>query len=637
MASCLRAAALALACLGVQFVQAAPPPAEVFFRDPDIAQALLSPSGKQLAFTSAKGASRVGLVVMNLADGKLMRVMQSAKLDVAWARWISEEQLLVGMADTTEGRLGASPMYAVNADGNKLRIVSGGGRRLLRVPEPRAGQANEEVLLSYDQSTLAHDLWVEVPQWVNTRTGQRRDFSSLAPTHNVQWLTDAQGVARATLTLGRDRVQAYWLPPGQSEWQQLFDTSVIDQPFRLESVDDKGTLYVSHVPKGSQLRVLARYDTATKAPAEPPLVRTPGFDFNGNFIQEAGAVLGVRATADSEVTVWLDERMKKFQAQVDQLIAGHLNHISCRQCGKPDMVALVHSHNDHDPGKYWLYQAQPPAGESKWRAVGRVDETVDPERMAGLDLQTITARDGRALPVWVSRPDNTQGPLPAVVLVHGGPWMRGVHWQWNAWPQFLASRGYVVIEPEFRGSTGYGDDHFRAGFKQWGQSMQNDVTDALRWAQKQGLASDKACIMGVDDYGGYSALMGLAKDPEVYRCGVAREAVADLERVAGGALFWPDGLNLARRLTFPEMVGDARRDTAMLAANSPINLAARIKAPVLLAYGKEGERMRDALTAAGHPPQWLSYDEDHGVLENRLDLAHRVEAFLAKHLGPANP
>jgi dipeptidyl aminopeptidase/acylaminoacyl peptidase len=112
--------------------------------------------------------------------------------------------------------------------------------------------------------------------------------------------------------------------------------------------------------------------------------------------------------------------------------------------------------------------------------------------MAGMDFQAIKARDGRDLPVWITRADDAKGPRPAVVLVHGGPWVRGSAWRWNQWGQFLASRGYVVIEPEFRGSTGYGEAHLRAGFKQWGQAMQDDLTDALRWAQKQGLANDKA-------------------------------------------------------------------------------------------------------------------------------------------------
>jgi dipeptidyl aminopeptidase/acylaminoacyl peptidase len=175
--------------------------------------------------------------------------------------------------------------------------------------------------------------------------------------------------------------------------------------------------------------------------------------------------------------------------------------------------------------------------------------------------------------------------------------------------------------------------------------MQDDVADALKWAQQQGLANDKACIAGAS-YGGYSTLMGLVKDPQLYRCGVAWVALADLKLYLSGSWWIADDISgAARSYTMPEMVGDATRDAAMIEANSPVNLAARIKAPVLLAFGEadqrvplaHGKRMRDALQAVGNAPEWVSYPgEGHGfaILANRVDFAQRMEAFLAKHLGP---
>ncbi|RZJ12965.1 MAG: S9 family peptidase [Rubrivivax sp.] len=640
---------------------AAPPPPEVFFSDPDIGEAVLSPSGKRLALTSAKGANRVGLVVMDLAPGgKLTRVVQSTAADVVQVRWVNEDRLVFSLTDLGEasGSHSRAPgLFAVNADGKRMRmlvrqtynfITTDGtdpnalnmNHRLMMVPEPRPGEVNDTVLLAEMGSVSG--MPAESPLWLNVNTGSTRAYTAAAPSGSAQWVVDDRGEVRATMTMQNDRVQAHWLRPGKAEWVKLFDTPFLDQPFDLEGVADDGSLYVSHVPKGSTYRVLARFDAQAKAPLEPPLVVTPGFDFRGQLLKEGGVVLGVRALADSEATVWLDERMKKFQAQVDKLMAGKINNISCRRCGQPDMVAVVTAYNDHDPGKVWLYQAQPPEGEQRWRAIGRIREAVEPEQMAGMDLQTIKARDGREVPVWITRPDNAKGPLPAVVLVHGGPWMRGTAWHWNSWAQFLASRGYVVIEPEFRGSAGYGQDHFRAGFKQWGLAMQDDVSDALRWAQKQGLASDKACIMGAS-YGGYATLMGVAKDPDQYRCGVAWVGVSDLELLVQGAWWVPDDFRIARRLTVPEMIGDARQDAAMLAANSPVKLASRMKAPLLLAYGSEdqrvplahGTRMRDALAAVGRPPEWVVYaGEGHGFTkpDNRMDFARRVETFLAKHL-----
>jgi dipeptidyl aminopeptidase/acylaminoacyl peptidase len=209
--------------------------------------------------------------------------------------------------------------------------------------------------------------------------------------------------------------------------------------------------------------------------------------------------------------------------------------------------------------------------------------------------------------------------------------------------QFLASRGYVVIEPEFRGSTGYGEAHFKAGFKQWGQAMQDDVADALLWAQQQGLASSKACIAGAS-YGGYSTLMGLVRHPELYRCGISYLAVTDLELLLKGSWFVNDDTSgLSRKHTLPQKIGDLQTDAEMIRANSPVRQAARIKAPVLLAMGEldvrvpltHGTRMKEALEAAGNPPEWVVYPgEGHGwaLPKHRIDFAERVERFLAQHL-----
>ena len=377
------------------------------------------------------------------------------------------------------------------------------------------------------------------------------------------------------------------------------------------------------------------------------MVSTPGFDFTGHLVtDETGKTLGIRLVVDGETTFWFDAAMKALQERADGLFPGRVNRVDCRRCGAPDMVALVRSFSDQDPGRLYLFQAKPPEGEKNWRLIKAVREDVKPEQMATLEMQRIKARDGLDLPVWITRHPDAKGPLPAVVLVHGGPWARGVRWQWEADAQFLASRGYVVIEPEMRGSTGYGDAHFRAGFKQWGQAMQDDVADALRWAQAQGIASDKACIAGAS-YGGYSTLMGLAKDPGLYRCGVAWVAVTDLDLYVSGSWHVNDDISAAgRKYRIPEMVGDPAKDGAMLAANSPVKQAARIKAPVLLAFGDDdervplahGKRMRAALRDAGNDPVWVSYaHEGHGFRnpENRLDFARRMEAFLAKHLNPA--
>jgi dipeptidyl aminopeptidase/acylaminoacyl peptidase len=646
--------------------QAAPPPAEVFFKDPDIVEAVLSPSGRKLALTTAKGMTRVSLVVLDLGPGgRFTRVAQFADGDVARVQWVNDERLVFSLLDHSEGSgrpNGAPGLFAVNADGEELRALVARQNRpvisrpsinqrlldwnhfLLKVPAPQAGTPNDEVLVVEVQHDEPH---AQHPLWLNTRTGRTRrlDLGDY-PDHAIGWLTDSRGEPRVVFTVKGGRRAALWRPPGQTAWTPLYESGQFDAPFSPHSVDDAGTLYITHRRGPEGHAVLSRWNPETRKPDAQPLVAAPGFDFQGNLLAlGAGPALGVRLTTDAETTVWFDPEMKKLQQRTDELLPGRVNRITCRRCGQPDMTALVRSFNDRDPGRLWLYQAQPPAGERPWRLIARLREAVVPEQGAPTDLHRIKARDGRDLPVWVTRPTGAPGPWPTVVLVHGGPWVRGGQWQWDGMTQFLASRGYLVVAPEFRGSLGYGAAHFRAGFKQWGRAMQDDVADALLWARSQKLASDQACIAGAS-YGGYSALMGLVRHPELYRCGVAWVAVADLPLMLEGSWFVSDDTsNLSRQHRLPEMVYDAKTEMDLVLAHSPVHQAAHIKAPLLLAYGSDdqrvplahGKRLREALQKAGHEPEWVVYDgEGHGwaLLKHRLDFAQRVEQMLARHLRP---
>jgi dipeptidyl aminopeptidase/acylaminoacyl peptidase len=659
------AAAVAGLVLAATAVQAAPPPAAAFFKDADIAEVVLSPSGRQLALTTARGAKRLGLAVFDLGTGKATRAAQFTDGDVSQVHWVNDNRLVFGVVDLSDGSgrpNGAPGLYAVNPDGSEMRqlvrrmnrpVVGDGlnrrerlldwNHRLLRVPAPRAGDGRDEVLVEEVSLDERH---VATPLWLDTRTGRTRSPGAGAPPHTVGWVTDSRGELRVALTRHQGRAAAFWRGPGQDDWQPLFESSALQAPFGIHAVDTAGQLFVTHAKGKSGETVLSRYDFDRRAPAPDPMVVTPGFNFQGMVLADAdGAALGVRVVTDGESTVWFDPALKVLQEEADERFPGRINRISCRRCGQPDMTALVRSFSDRDPGQFWVYQAQPPDGEKTWRGVGRARDDIQPSEMARMDFHRIQARDGRDLPVWVTKSADAKVALPAVVLVHGGPWVRGNAWGWHAQAQFLASRGYAVVEPEFRGSTGYGQAHFRAGFKQWGRAMQNGVADALKWAQAQGIASDKACIVGAS-YGGYSALMGLVNDPALYRCGVAAMAVTDLELLLNGSWWVDDDTSgEARKYRLPEMIGDPVKDAEMIAATSPVKQAARIKAPVLLAFGEDdrrvplahGKRMRDALREAGNEPVWVTYPgEGHGfgIVKNRVDFAERMAAFLATHLQP---
>ncbi|MFY7864167.1 alpha/beta hydrolase family protein [Roseateles sp.] len=641
-------------------------PVERFFQYPSILEAKLSPSGKKLALTTSKGGTRVGLVVLDLANGyKAMRTGGFSDADIVEFDWVGENRLVFSVLDLAAGggqdRRYAPGLYAVNPDGADLRqlvkrqgtpFVRDGSsfdhtlewnHRLLKVPLPQEGVLPDEVVvgrMEFGDKRL-HSM---TPLWLNVRTGRTRSLELRgAPALATDWLFDSKGQPRVAMTQRDGRAAVYWRGPADTAWRQLAENDVFKMPFTPKTVDDAGNLFVTYSDGPEGYGVLTRFDFAKMQPQTPALVSAPGFDFNGSVLLERASsrALGVRLDTDGEQTIWFDESMKRAQAFIDERLPGRVNRISCRRCGAEDMVLLVRSFADTDPGKLYLYEAE----HKRLQPISPVMDGIDPRQMARVDLHRIKARDGRDLPVWLTQPVGLKAgqPVPTVVLVHGGPWIRIGHWQWQPMEQFLASRGYLVISPEFRGSTGYGEAHYRAGWKQWGQAMQDDVADALLWAQKEGLASSQACIAGAS-YGGYSTLMGLIKHPELYRCGVAWVAVTDPFLYLKGSWWVEDNLSdSGRRHLLPQMVGDVEKDAAMLTANSPLAQAKQIKAPLLLAFGESdlrvpiahGERLRAALREAGRPPEWVSYaNEAHGwrMPSTQVDFAKRVEKFLGQHL-----
>ena len=254
------------------------------------------------------------------------------------------------------------------------------------------------------------------------------------------------------------------------------------------------------------------------------------------------------------------------------------------------------------------------------------------------------ARDGLEIPAYLTLPPTGSGKnLPLVVVVHGGPWVDGDTWGFDPEAQFLATRGYAVLQPNFRGTTRYGWKHFASSFGQWGLSMQDDVTDGVKWAVEHGIADPKrVCIYGAS-YGGYATMMGLAKDPDLYKCGINYVGVTDVSLFLTAT--WADyAQSDFIKYAVKEMVGDAAKDAERLKATSPVEQAARIKAPVLMAYGavdfrvpiEHGTRMRAAMERNGAKPIWMVAEgEGHGFREmkNQKMFYEAMEKFLAEHIG----
>ena len=647
-----------------------PVPLEHFFKDPDIVNVALSPSGQKLAITTNRGGERIGLFVFDMSgQGSMQRVAQFASVDIRTFNWVGDDRLLFDVMDYSGGLGrpdGASGLYSVKVTGEDLKelinrrdpLVVDANRNtkslkwnhvLVNIPVGKENTTTFEVLVAeVDYDRLRKRPTYRYPIWLNIETGKTRPVSFKVPRGTTNWIFDQSGNPRVAFTQEGTTIKVLWKKDKESDWTPLVEGSIKGLPFNPTGVDTSGTLYVTLAEGIEGYRVLTKYNQETNTPDAKAIIKAPGFDFQGGLIRDgnSGDSLGIRVTTDAETSIWFTEERRQFQATIDKQFPGRINRISCVKCSTEDEVALVFSYSDSDPGSYWIYRAKTATGKPKFLAIGKIRDQIDPRKMATLDIHRIKTRDGREIPVWVTTPNGAvQGkPLPTVVLVHGGPWVRGVtSWRWNPLTQFLASRGYLVIEPEFRGSAGYGRAHEMAGWKQWGQAMQDDVADSLIWAQKNGITNQNACIAGAS-YGGYSTLMGLVKHSSLYKCGIAWLAVTDLHLLLKGSNWvLDDTSDLSRSFTLPDLIGDLEKDADMLAKNSPVLNASQIQAPLFMAFGDadlrvplaHGERMRDALTKAGNPPEWAVYSgEGHGwaLLKTKIDFYGRMEKLLQKSL-----
>jgi acetyl esterase/lipase len=625
--------------LGTAPAAEAPPPAAHFFKPAQYQEVQLSPSGMRLAATVPAADGRRALAVVEIdAPGKSRILARYNDMDVVAVQWVNDERLLYMVVDTKE-RLDVrrGGMLAIDVDGKEPPV-----KLAFRNLHSRLLDGSQDVLVTETFYRSNGE-----PSHVNlmrmdTVSSLRRSLSRGAPDHVMDWTVDWRGQPRLVRTRHQGVSALHWKASDDGAWTKISETPSGGlgeiQPLFVDSA--QRVYATAHVAPKADLASLVTMDLSDPArPKIDALLSLDGFDFQGQpVLNRAGAVVGIRYLREAWETYWLDPAMQRVQQQVDAALPSTNNLLDCGDCQDAPNV-LITSTSDRSPPVYRIYRTakatiEPLAAARPW---------IQAQDMARTDLARVPARDGMRLPVWVTRPKGRQAPAAAVVLVHGGPWSRGSEWAWNEEVQFLASRGYVVIQPEFRGSTGFGHQLFHAGWKQWGLAMQDDVADAALWAVKQGHADPKRICIAGGSYGGYATLMGLVRNPEIFRCGVAWVAVTDIELMY--SIYWSDLSNEFLSYGMPKLVGDREKDAAQLAATSPVRQAARLTQPLFLAYGrldrrvplKHGEELRDALARNQRQVEWKVYDDEaHGWSSpaNSIDFWSRVETFLGRHLAP---
>jgi len=626
-----------------------------FFNNSAFNGAVMSPDGRHLAvLVSAKGA-RVQLYTVDLPSMKVNGLTSFEDADIASIAWVNDKRIIYSVADRNiaQGDVQYGPgLYAINVDGSGYRQLASNtfSKRNLNSTRDMLG-ANTR-LLSTSNAADNNDVFVTQTQWSTSgkpsSTVHRLDtvtgLSKLAASLNEAqgWLMDTHDEVRIAMTSDDQKSRIYYRDNAGSPWRKLHESDLfhaVKGDFSPAFFDAHGNFYVRASYHGVEALFLYDLNTATLKPT--PLADTPGYDFNGQAVSNDKKLLGLRYETDAGGTIWFDKEMQAIQTRIDTLLPNTINRLSVATHAETPFV-LVAASSDVEPGAALIYNKE----TGMLMPLGGRHPAIDPQRMSPKTMVRYQARDGLEIPAYLTLPKGSAGKnLPMVVMVHGGPWVRGGHWDWNRETQFLASRGYAVLEPDYRGSTGYGNAHYKAGWKQWGLKMQDDIADGARWAIAKGYADpQRICIAGAS-YGGYSTLMGLVNDPDLFKCGINWVGVTDINMMRDG--HWTGDSDLSESYTkygMNDMVGDRVADAAQLKATSPVEQAARIKQPLLLGYGgadtrvpiSHGRALRDALSKTNRDVEWVVYQEEgHGwaLPKNNIDFWTRAEKLLQRTIG----
>ena len=414
------------------------------------------------------------------------------------------------------------------------------------------------------------------------------------------------------------------------------EDKALDNALRIQAGSDEG--YAFGRDKASGLRGVYRYNFATHTRGDK-VFEAPDADIDDAVLNEDGTAMLAAWWTDSRDRIkWWDPARAEFQQNVDKAVGDHEAWVVSRSRTAAQMIVWVGASND--PGSYYLYQD----ATGRMTRIAQIADSLNPPILARSQYVHFPARDGTQIPAYLTLPVGRPAKnLPLVVMPHGGPYGVRDNGGYDDDVQFLANRGYVVLQPQYRGSGSYGTHFDELGNAQWGRAMQDDIDDGMDWLVRLGVADAKrVCLVGAS-YGGYAALWGATRNPERYRCAVSLAGVSDMPRLLKYQLNSSNDRQW-REQWRAKVQGAADFD---LKSISPLFAVSRLAVPVMLVHGdkdstvpiRQSQLYADALTAAGKPHEFYTLPgEGHGLstTANAQVWYDRLDAFLAKY-NPADP
>jgi dipeptidyl aminopeptidase/acylaminoacyl peptidase len=611
-------------------------PSQTFVAPRQIVGPKLSPDGEKMAFR-LENAGTKSLAIINLATGKSRRFAEPEKGELSWFRWAGNDRLLIAVSNNVfyeNEEVRASSLYYFDLTTEKFSVVG---------KKPQVYDGADVLFVDPKGEYLIQSLQDSIYEYPSVYRVSLIDATVkkiVKPQSDIwQWSTDQSGIVRMGFSYKPNGINIYYRSDEETRFKLISklrendtDEEIEDSLFDIDQIvsgSDEG--YVLSNKQTGRFG-LYKFNYLTREVGEK-ILDHPENDITTFTLDNDGKRLRNATFTDSRDRIkWFDANMQAIQSKLEKALPNQ--EVWFQAPSKDAKRLLVYTTSATDPGSYFLYE---PAAKRVDR-FGGINDSIDPAKMADTRYVKYTARDGKDIPAYLTLPKGRAAKdLPLIILPHGGPYGVRDTLDYNAEVQFIASRGYAVLQPNYRGSDTYGEAYYKLGEGQIGRAMQDDLDDGMDWLVKQGTVDAKrVCLVG-GSYGGYAALWGVIRNPERYRCAASFAGVTD----------WKKQLRYDKKFFNSrhgrEWSNKVRGDKEFnLDLVSPTIQIARLTRPVLLTHGDEDtnvpfsqyKNMVSAAKNAGIALETKVYaDEGHGFSkkENEQDWYDRLEAFLNKH------
>lgn len=597
-------------------------PLENFFKNPEKSSYQISPDGSFYSFM-APYKNRMNIFIQKIGDSSATQLTFEEARDIAGYFWPNNEQIVFLKDEAGDENF---HLFGVNIDGsNPIGFTDFDGVRA-QIIDDLPDQKDFVVIGLNKRNKQVFD-----PYRLNLKTGE---ISMLAENPgNIQgWMFDHDGKLRiATAIVDGVNQSILYRESEEDEFKTIITTN-FKEGFNPQffTFDNKNIIGSSNL--GRDKYAIVEFDPIT-AKEVKVLYANDDYDVNGvGYSRKRKVITAAYFESWKSERHYFDSTSKATFEKIQKQLAGY--EIGITGVNKDENILILRTYSDKSLGAYYIYNSE----DDKMEKIVDVSPWIDENEMSNQLPIAYQSRDGLKINGYLTLPkgynmENAKN-LPVVINPHGGPWARD-SWGFNPEIQFLANRGYAVLQMNFRGSTGYGRKFFEASFKKWGREMQDDITDGTQWLIDKGIADSTRIAIYGGSYGGYATLMGLVKEPKMYAAGVDYVGVSNMFTFMKTIPpYWEPMLEMMY-----EMVGDVEKDSAMLREVSPVFHVDKIKAPLFIAQGAndprvnvdESDQMVKAMKEKGIDVEYLvKKDEGHGFRneENRFEFYRAMEKFL---------